>query len=193
MEIRDGKIRLYSPQAEAVWQAVERDGTAFSRRAYVQKKYEESAAIFTSAYDAYVKEAVNYAAKPEGAEYPYWAFASARDLDASMGSRVMHLNVPLEETVLFDMFDWYRVLRLTYLGSTPEEEEAFDKKVRARGLRSPDEAVLTPFYPDIKREILDSWRRNLFRHNDALKAGDDTGVRAVQAGLWRIRKEWFWD
>ena len=30
-------VRLLSPQAEIVWDVVERDGAAFSRRAYVKK------------------------------------------------------------------------------------------------------------------------------------------------------------
>lgn len=47
---------------------------------------------------------------------------------------------------------------------------------------------MTSFYPQIKREILDSWQR-LFRHHAALGMGDRSGVGGVQAGLWCIRRE----
>ena len=51
------------------------------------------------------------------------------------------------------------------------------------------EAVLTPFYPDLKKKIFDSWKK-LFRHHEDILSGNDTAVRSVQAGLWQIKKEW---
>ena len=51
------KMMLYSPQSEAVVNAMERDGVCFSKREYVVKKYEESAPIFVAAYNAFVMEA----------------------------------------------------------------------------------------------------------------------------------------
>jgi len=32
--------------------------------------------------------------------------------------------------------------------------------------------------------------KKLFRHHEAIKAGDFSGVHSVQAGLWQIREEW---
>lgn len=189
MDTERGFVKLYSPQAEAVWQAVERDGTAFSRREYVKKKYEESAGIFLAAYDAYVREAEKIVPRPDAMAYPYWAFASEDMVDRSGGARVMELSVPLSEAVFFDQFDWYKVLRLSYIGETEADGKDFERKLELRGIRDSSEAVLKPFYPDIKREIIGSWKR-LFRHHAAIKSGDASGVRAVQAGLWCIKKEW---
>ena len=95
MDTERGFVKLFSPQAEAVWQAVENEGTAFSRREYVQKKYEESAAIFLAAYDAYVREAEKIVPRPDEKAYPYWAFASEELVDRSGGGRVMELMVPV--------------------------------------------------------------------------------------------------
>lgn len=189
MDTGRGFVKLYSPQAEAVWQAVENEGIAFSRREYVQKKYEESAAIFLAAYDAYVREAEKIVPRSDDKAYPYWAFASEELVDRSGGARVMELMVPVHETVFFDQYDWYKVLRLSYIGETEEDEKAFAGGLEMRGIRDSSEAVLSPFYPDVKRQITDSWKR-LFRHDAAIKSGDASGVRAVQAGLWQIKKEW---
>ena len=79
------RITLYSPQAEAVWEAVLRDGTAYSRREYIYKKYEESAGIFLAAYDAYIREAEKLVPRPEPWAYPYWAFGSLEQIDVSGG------------------------------------------------------------------------------------------------------------
>lgn len=189
MDTERGFVKLFSPQAEAVWQAVENEGTAFSRREYVIKKYEESAGVFLAAYDAYVREAERIVPRPDDRAYPYWAFASEELVDRSGGLRVMRLRVPLEEAVFFDQYDWYKVLRLSYIGETDKDEEAFARGLEMRGIRDSSEAVLRPFYPDVKRQITESWKR-LFRHDSAIRNGDTSGVRAVQAGLWQIKKEW---
>ena len=189
MDTERGFVKLFSPQAEAVWQAAENEGTAFSRREYVIKKYEESAGVFLAAYDAYVREAERIVPRPDERAYPYWAFASEELVDRSGGLRVMRLRVPLEEAVFFDRYDWYKVLRLSYIGETDKDEEAFARGLEMRGIRDSSEAVLRPFYPDVKRQITESWKR-LFRHDSAIRNGDTSGVRAVQAGLWQIKKEW---
>lgn len=189
-------IILYSPQADAVWDAVQSSGTAYSKREYVQKKYQESAGIFLAAYDAYIREAMKIVPKPETWVYPYWAFASEEMVDTSGGGRVMKLSVPVSEAVFFDAYDWYKVLRLSYIGENEADEASFARELERRGIRDSSEAVLKPFYPDIKRKITDSWKR-IFRHDGAIRASlmsgrgpEAEGVRAVQAGLWCIKKEW---
>lgn len=189
MDRKDNKIILYSPQAEAVWEAVERDGVAYSKREYVQKKYEESAGIFLAAYDAYIRMAEEIVPRPDSTNYPYWAFASEEMLDGSTGSKLMVLEVPIDEAVFFDAYDWYKVLQLSYIGESESDEEAFEQELSRRGIRDSSEAVLKSFYPDMKRKITDSWKR-LFIHDEDIRNGDASGVRSVQAGLWCIKKEW---
>ena len=187
---------LYSPQSKAVWQELQNIGSAYSRREYVQKKYEESAPIFLTAYDAYIREAEKIVPRPEPWAYPYWAFGSLEQVDTSGGGRIMTLSVPVSEAVFFDQYDWYKVLRLSYIGSDEKDEAEFRRELERRGIKDPSEAVLKPFYPDIKRKITDSWKK-IFRHDaeirKALMNGTEPeieGVRAVQAGLWYIKKEW---
>ncbi len=193
MDTADHTVTLYSPQANIVWRTAEETGAAFSRREYVAAKYEDCANIFLTAYDAYVREAEKIVPRPDDKAYPYWAFASMEQVDVSGGGRVMTLEVPLSEVVLFDQYDWYKVLRLSYIGENARDEAAFARKLEMRGIRDSSEAVLRPFYPDIKREITGSWKR-LFRHDAAIKAaianGETPAVSSVQAGLWCIRKDW---
>ena len=103
MDHRRTSVTLYSPQAQIVLDVLDRDGICFSRREYVQKKYEESAPVFLSAYDWFVKAAKAHVPKPQGAEYPYWAFGSPENVDLSAGGRVLALRVPLEEAVFFSL------------------------------------------------------------------------------------------
>ena len=49
-------ITLYASQADPVIEAIERNGVCYSKEAYVRKKYQESAKIFTTAYSWFVRE-----------------------------------------------------------------------------------------------------------------------------------------
>lgn len=181
-------VTLYASQAEAVWQAVCRDGIACSREEYVRTKYGESAPVFLTAYRWFVSQAPKYAVKPSCAEFPYWAFGDQYVMETGRSSYILTLEVPVEEAVLFDMQDWNKVVQLSFIGETPAEERAFLRELSARGLTCRD-VMLSGFYPDLKEQILRSWQR-LFRHHENASQGDYTGISSLQAGLWCIKKEW---
>lgn len=177
----DYTVTLYSPQAEIVIDTINRDGIAFSRREYVARKYGESAPIFLAAYDWFVKEAARYLPKPPGAEYPYWAFMDPKNVDSSAGNRTLVLRVPADEAVFFDLYDWNKILCLQYIGENEKEERAFRRSLADYGIRRESDVVLTGFYPDLKRQVMDSWKR-LFVHHAAITesiAGDGAGSAHV--------------
>lgn len=183
------QMMLYSAQDAVVVKILEQDGVCFSKRSYVVQKYGESAPVFVAAYDWFVKEAQRYAPKPEGAEYPYWAFTDLYSFEPSADAPPLKLKVPVEEAVFFDMYDWNKVMRLQYMGETETDERKFKQMLADYGIRRESDIILTNFYPDLKCRVQDSWRR-LFRHHENIKAGDTAGVQSVQAGLWQLKKEW---
>ncbi len=180
-------IRLYTLQADPVVEAIRRDGVCFSKEEYVRRKYEESAPIFLTAYHWFAQEAQRFVPRPPGAQFPYWAFGDLYSLDQS-GGHVLTLDVPREEAVFFDLYDWNKIICLRYLGETEKEEKAFHQMLTQCGTNE-NQVMLTGFYPQWKQEILKSWGR-LFCHHERIKAGDCTGVGSVQAGLWQIKAEW---
>ena len=182
------KVILYAAQADAVLKAIERDGRCFSREEYVRRKYGESGPIFLTVYRWFVKEAAKLVPKPEGAEFPYWSFMNLYSLDQSAGTRTLTLCVPRDEAVFFDMYDWNKILCLKYIGEDEKDEEQFQEQLEMYGIKEMD-AVLSNFYPLQKQQILKSWQR-LTRYHEELVHGNTELVRDVQAGLWRIKKEW---
>jgi hypothetical protein len=185
----DNTVRLYSSQSEVVVSALERDGICFSKQEYVVKKYEESAPIFVAAYSWFAMEAEKYLPKPEGAEYPYWAFRDLYSVEQSIDSRILRLCIPADEAIFFDMYDWNKILCLQYIGGTEADEARFRQMLADYGIRKESDVILTNFYPDLKRQVQDSWKR-LFRHHENIKLGNTDGVGSVQAGLWQLKKEW---
>lgn len=182
------RIRLYASQVDAVLQAIRRDGVCYSREEYVRRKYGESAVIFQTAYRWFVKEAQRLVPRPEGAEFPYWAFRDLYSVDQSGDSHILTLSVPVSEVILFDMYDWNKILCMKFIGENEAEEREFHNQLELCGIKESD-AVLTSFYPEWREKIVNSWSR-LFCHHEKLKAGDCEGVISAQAGLWRIREEW---
>lgn len=187
MDYKDHTITLYTLQSDIVLERIEKDGVCFSKEAYVRKKYEESAPIFTTAYSWLVQKAIQLVPPPEGAEYPYWAFKDLYNVDTSGGGNILKLQVPLEEAIFFDVKDWNDILRMKYLGP-PEKAASFRQQLDQCGLSEPS-VMLSQFYPDWKQQILQSWDY-LLRHHEAIKSGEDPTVGGIQAGLWKIKKEW---
>lgn len=189
MANKDNTIILYSSQSDTVIESLDKDGLCFSKREYVTKKYGETSPIFTTAYDWFVSQAEKYVSKPEGAEYPYWAFKDLYSVDQSPGSIILKLRIPLDEALFFDMYDWNNILCLKYMGENEADVAMFKRQLSDYGIRSESDIMLASFYPDLKHQILGSWSR-LFRHHESIKAGNYGGVGSIQAGLWMIRKSW---
>lgn len=187
MDNADKTIKLYTAQTETVINIIERDGVCFSKPAYIKKKYGESAPIFMTAYSWFVKELEKRVPKPEGAEFPYWAFEDLYSVDAT-GTNVTALEVPMEEIVFFDMYDWNKIMRLSFIGENEAEEKKFANEISECGLTT-NKIMLTDFYPDLKKQITDSWQR-LFCYDEKVRAGKQTEARSIQAGMWQIKKEW---
>lgn len=191
MDHTDNRITLYTSQADIVLDTLKRDGVCFSKAEYVRKKYGESAPIFLTAYDWFVRQADKIVPKPEGAEFPYWAFQDLYSLEQSGESHTLTLLAPVDQVILFDMYDWNKIMCMRYIGENEKEEKAFHQELDQRGLKESD-VMLTQFYPEWRQEIIQSWSR-LFRHHEKIKNGDNSDVGSVQAAVWQIREEWIID
>lgn len=188
MDNKNRTIILYSEQTEKVINVIEQENSAFSKKKYVVSKYEESAPIFTVAYDWFVKEAIKYVDKPIEAEYPYWAFKDIDSIEKG-ASNILKLEVPIEKVIFFNMYDWIKILNLKYLGENEKDELEFKKQIESYGIKLETDILLTNFYPDLKKQIIESWSR-LFKHHFNIKNGSNDGVDRIQVALWQIKKEW---
>lgn len=186
------RIILYSLQTDVVKEVIKKDGICFSKKEYVQKKYEESASIFTSIYNFIVQNAVNYLEKPEGAEYPYWAFKDLYNIEYTSDNLPLKLSVPINECILFDVADYNKLLTFDYLTDDDAEYKKFHSEIEAQGLNT-FKIMNTNFYPMYKSKIISSWKK-LFDKNEKLKKGCyEIAKQGTQAFLWCIKKEWIID
>lgn len=188
MDCKCDKITLYSPQSSQVAEIIRREGVCFSGPEFIAKKYGESAPLFLTVYNWFVREAAKIVPPPPGASFPYWAVADPKSVDRSAGGELLVLSVPADQVILFDLYDWNKILQLRPLTDDPREEKEFQRELSLRGL-DVNRVMLTDFYPEFREKVFSSWEK-LFDHHEALRAGDYSGVGAVQAALWCIRREW---
>jgi len=179
--VKADTIELWTAQAPAVLDALERDGLSYVKKEYILKKYGASAWIFLTAYDFFVKEASRLLPRPPEAESPVWLYRDPRWAMQGAGTALLRLAVPRDQVLLFDLRDWNRILNLSLLGSEQEREQ-FEKRLREKGIGAPSDVFATPFYPMEKQQIRKSWEK-------LLRAPlPEDGY--VQAAAWMLRSEW---
>ena len=177
----ENMVTVWTAKEAVVMEAIERDGVSYVKKEYLDKKYGETAWIFKTAYEFFIKEAQKRVDKPDEAESPIWVFKDETAVFKSSGTTLLKLSVPKDETILFDLRDWNKILNLGYLG-TEEETAGFVEKAKTQGVKDVLEIFKTPFYPLLKRELMDSWNK-LF---DRKELCDEY----VEGALWMIKKEW---
>ena len=188
---KSDKIRLYSAQNKKLVKIIRTEGSCFSRREYIERKYGESAKVFLAAYSWLAGKAPEYVPKPEKAELHYWAFADKIDIEQSSDSVILALDIPADECILFDLYDWNKILKLQYIGENDKDEKAFREHIKNIGVKHDSDIMLTNFYPEIKREIENSWQR-LFRHHEQL-IKKESPIKTVEGAIWQIKSEWIAD
>ena len=118
-------VRLYASQTEAVWNTICRDGVAFCKEDYIIRKYGTAAPVFLTAYRWFVEKAQAVVPRPAGASFPYWVFADSMMMETGKSSYVLALDVPIEEALFFDMYDWNQILQFHLLSEDPKEARHF--------------------------------------------------------------------
>ena len=97
-------------------------------------------------------------------------------------SVVLELSVDPALMTKINIFKWGKILNYSYIPKSEADAKANIEMLELYGI-SDMKAFMTPFYPEIKRKIVDSWKR-LFDDSVTLGNEECYGI------LWEIRKEW---
>ncbi len=176
------EVTLYTAQAPIVLETLERDGVSRVRRAYVDRKYGDTAWSFQEAYSFFRQQMAMRIPPPAGAESPVWLYSDSRWCFMGPDSVLMRFVIPSEQLLFFDRRLWERILNLEYLGEDETEEAAFARELSSVGLENTHKVFSTAFYPLQKRKIRDSWKK-LFQPAEIPYA-------YRQAAVWELRREW---
>lgn len=175
-------ISLWTMQSYYALQALDGAGVYQVKRRYVDQKYGEAGRSFQIAYRFFVEEAARRLPPPPGAESPIWLYRDRRWADSGPGGTLLEVHAPAQLAILFDLRSWNRILNLTYLPRDQADEEAFAAQLARQGVSRPTDIFLTPYYPQLKSQVYQSWKR-LF--TDAPPPPEYT-----QAALWELHRDW---
>ena len=174
------KITVWTKQNVLIMNSLLKYGRHVAKKEYVHQN--EDAMSMITAYDWLVKEHPDRKNKPEDADYPIWV--STRK-DAVMietpGTVFLELQIEEERITYLNVDKWGMINNFSYIPINEEDEERHKNKMRAYGV-SDVKACMSRFYPELKKEIEDSWKRVF---DETVKTGNDYAYGLI----WEIRKE----
>lgn len=174
------RVLVWTVQAPPVISCIQKNGFSTVKKAYIEKKYEDSAWIFQEAYGFFINRAETLIPRPEEVESPFWLFLDQAWLYPGPGDYLLELCIQRDRLILFEREKWQKILNLSYIGASREEEQAFAAELERMGI-TPYESFASPFYPALRARIRKSWER--------LFTLETKEPKALQAACWELRRE----
>lgn len=187
-------ITFYCSQPLTIAKQIKQGQTHYAKMDAIKEKYGATVApIFTQAYTWFIQEAKQLVHKPDDAESAIWVYHNLRDIEKHDGYELFELAIPLEEIVFFKMSDWNKILNQRFLSTNNQEELAFTTKLAKQGIDYEGDIFRKPFYPQLKQEIMKSWKQ-LFRFHQTIqndfRQGISPQILDLQGALWKLPKHW---
>jgi len=173
------KLTVWTKQHRLVWDILRRDGVYHAKRAPIAALEEND--MVGPVYDWLA--ANTPIQRPEGAEYPIWlSFTREGVMLKTPDTVVLELEVESSLITRVNIAKWGHMLNFGYIPSDGDDKKRHSDLLKLWGT-SDAKAGTTPFYPEIKREIFESWHR-LF--DDGILLGSPS----CYGNIWEIRAEW---
>lgn len=189
-------ILVYSRLENSVYDRLIEDGEIHSKREYVAKKYGEVKDIFLCIYDWFSEKAEKYVNK-EKDNYPYWVYTDINQISSEGDGRLLTLEIPVGEIILFPYKDWTSVLNFDLISEDQKEISKFREEIKNMNIRNKQDILITSFYPGQKKKLLESFE-NLFRIQKEITEGkfepsDVIAESGLMGAVFHIKKEWITD
>ena len=178
------KITVWTKQNENVVKEIEETGRYIAKKEYILKDLDEHAYLVLEVYDWLVKNTPNTAQRPYDAEYPIWvSLAKEATMLPSEGTVILELKVDPTLITMVNIHKWGAILNYSYIPADEQDAQNHRWLLKEYGVSSDTKAYMSQFYPQIKRDIIESWHR-LF--DDSVTLGSDEKY----GNIWEVRKEW---
>lgn len=174
------EITVRTRQHRAVEEILMRDGRYVTDSRYVAGDGSEFRSVMLKSYDWLAKAMAERIPRPSDASYPVWVTIGAGEGYPAEGGVIFVLSVPEEQLLRLSTDGWSAVLDYRYIPKDDADAARHRELLELYGA-SDAKAVMTSFYPQIKREIVESWPR-------AFASPDHVGTS--YGLIWEIRKEW---
>lgn len=176
-------ITVWTKQHKNILKELTDFGRYIAKKEYISYDLQEHAGLVLEVYDWLVKNGPDSANKPEDVTYPVWvSFAREATMMPDEHAVILELCIRPEQITKVNIDKWGTMLNYSYIPSSPQDAKRHRKILEEYGV-SDTKAYMSQFYPQIKREITDSWSR-LFDDNIIV------GGSACYGNIWEVRAEW---
>lgn len=177
-----GKITVWTRQHKNVWEVLEREGRYTPKKEYIAMENQEHTDIILRAYDWLVQNGPDAESRPSDVLYPVWVtFERAATMLPGDNDIILELCIEEESITPINITKWGMILNYSYIPKDAADDKRHQELLKLYGINDV-RAVMTQFYPEIKREIMDSWKR-LFE--DEVKVGNDLKYGTI----WELKRE----
>ena len=181
-----GKIKVWTRQHKSVLDKVMNNGRYIAKRDYIYMDLQEHAKLVLEVYDWLVQHSPDRANKPADVEYPVWvSFTNEGTMMNSENTVILELSLDPAIITSVNIAKWGHILNYGYIPKDENDLRRHRQLLDDYGI-SDVKAVISQFYPQIKREIQNSWER-LF--DDTILMGSD----AKYGNVWELKREWLTD
>lgn len=177
------EIHVWTKQNAAVIEQLEANGRFIADERYIRRELDETTDVMLFIYRWLTAHSPNAFCKPPDVQFPVWvSFSEETTMIPEPGYVVLELSVDESMITLIDTAKWTVITNYSYIQADEKDAEDHRKIIDAMGIGNA-EAVMSRFYPDIRKKIMESWDR-LF--DDSVNLGSDTKYGVI----WEVKKEW---
>ena len=179
-----GKVTVWTRQNKKILEDLEKNGRYIAKKHYIEADMEDTSPVVLAAYDWLVKHSPKAFLRPEDVEYLIWvSYEKEATMLPDSNTVVLELLIDPQLITPININKWGAILNYSYIPENEADAKRHQQLLQTYGV-SDVKACMTQFYPQIKREIMDSWDR-LFDPNVLLMRGSsEYGV------IWEVKKEW---
>lgn len=176
-------VRVWTRQKKSVLEELRKTGRYTAKRKYIEMDLTEHAALVLEAYDWLVANGPDVAGRPKDVEYPVWVvFSRGTAMIPGEGEVVLELSLEPEQITHINIEKWGTILNYSYIPENEQDARRHQEILDNLGVGDA-QAYMSRFYPELKREIRESWKR-LFDLSIILGNDMEYGT------IWEIRREW---
>lgn len=177
------KIAVWTKQNEKALKDLQATGRYTAKREYIEQDMKDQAPLILEVYDWLAKNCPIAPSKPPDVAYPVWVSpAKEATMLPSPGTVILELEIDPSKMARVNINKWGAILNYSYIPANDKDAKRHQELLSAYNT-SDAQAYMSQFYPEIKREIQNSWHR-LFDDTVTLGPSNAYGI------IWEVKKEW---
>lgn len=177
------RITVWTRQNKKILKDLEEHGRYIADHQYIKADMEDTAPVMFMVYDWLVTHSPKAHLRPADVDYLVWvSYVREATMLPDENTVILELSIDPDIITPVNINKWGTIMNYSYIPLDTKDAARHQELLSMYGTNDV-KACMTAFYPQIKKEIIDSWDR-LF-DKDILM-----GSTAEYGTIWEVKKEW---